>query len=132
MFSLLSNHSFWLFVICIIITVVTFLKTDVYIKRTMIEHVIIHRQSKRLDKAIKLAMLDKQPTLIDVVNSLKQSGFDVIIHRILREAIALKLDFHHVANQLSVVSKLHWVEIQDGVRLVTKHGYHDYHETENL
>lgn len=131
MFNLLSSHSVWLIGICIIIAAVTFLKTDMYIKRTMIEHVIIHRQSKRLEKAIKLAMLDKQPTIIDVVNSLKRSGFDVIIHRILREAIALKLDFHHVANQLRMVSKLEWVELQDGVRLVTKHGYHDYREIDN-
>jgi hypothetical protein len=131
MFSLLADKSFWIFVLCVFIVIVTFQKTDMFIKRTLIEHVIIHRQAKRLTNAVRLAMLDKQPTIIDTVNALKQYGFDVIIHRIIRESIALKLDFRYVAIQLSRVSKLQWVELPDGVRLVTKHGYHDYHNPKN-
>lgn len=114
-------------VVFLVTATVVFYKTDMFIKRVIIEYVVIHRQAKRLKRAFKLAMLDKQQDIEGVKLALKQSGFDVIIQRILRESVSLKLDFLYVAKQLKTLSGLTWLPLDDGVRLNTPFGVQDYH-----
>ena len=110
----------------------TFTKTDKYIKRVLLEHVIIHRHQKRLKRTISIATLDKQRDITDIVRALRNTGFEIIIHKIIHESLSLKLDFIYVAlqlNQMKMTPKnVYWESLPDGVRLVSDVGHHDYCE----
>lgn len=130
MFELMQIKPWLTYLGLILVTYITYRKSDKYIKRTLIEHVVVHRQSKRLDRLLKVAMIDKQTSLLDMVRALKSTGVDLIMHRIISEAHNLKLDYTHVARQLNQLhvggDNIQWEGLWDGIRLRTTHGHHDY------